>query len=248
MKVSYCCILYCGGKTFVNRFGPPEWLESRRLELELFLNRLLNHDQFCYSMDLVNFLTISKKTFIKYRYKHPASSQIIPKVPLARNATGGSTHQLSTLEVEPWFDEQSEYVGDLVRILSGFRKTLAVYTQQRLSMEQPMSELAQAALDLKEVEQNHDDSLAHIWKAFGELIITTIKINQEIADIELEFQRSVRDEKLVSQAAAELVKKRPKIAKISLEINETEVCLFVLVTQTNLHVRIQSKKILQLPP
>lgn len=52
------------GKTFINRFGPPEWLEDRRKELDLFIRRLLNNRIFSESTDFRNFLFTQEAVII----------------------------------------------------------------------------------------------------------------------------------------------------------------------------------------
>lgn len=161
---------------------------------------------------------------VKLKSVCPAKNQIIPKFSKKRELKNTTLSFLKReedyMEVDPWFDEQLEYIINMTKILSVMRKVLAKISEIRISANPIYADICNITTQLQVLDVDEDYSLACIWKQYSDIYDHMSQINTQIYQSEIEFQRAIRDSKLLVQAAGELVHKKPKIPTVSIEISD----------------------------
>jgi len=112
-------------------------------------------------------------------------------------------------EIDPYFDQQRDYLNGLETELKQLANNTATLVKRRKEMQLVFVEFKQAAADLAKSEQDHDQWLSAAYTKISEIYTQLEQLNQELGDSEtVGFEQSLRDyQRLVGSAKDMLVQR-----------------------------------------
>lgn len=164
-------------------------MNNRRKELERFLIRVLNREEFLESQDLQNFIQLDDSQFADIRaYKEKSKSffsSISEKFTSVQASIG------KTEEVDEWFDQQKGYLLTLETQFQVLFNKSHVISNKGKDIARSWSDIGQTSSVLTSAESIHDKVLSKWFAKFSEITNQLSSYEREMADKQVDYFEDV---------------------------------------------------------
>lgn len=190
----------------MNRFS-PEFLESRRKGLDIFLKRVLNHPVLSKSEDVKVFVSGTDQQFQTAKARGIPSAHVKKEPEEKKGFLASLTSTLSNVgsnlssvtsveaqEIDPWFESYKTYINSLEQGLTVMQQRSNANSKKKQEFVQTLSELSHASSQLSACEVGQDDLLSEVWSKLSEVASQMSTVHGELAQSEIDgYEETVKD-------------------------------------------------------